>query len=440
MGWHQHRPVVGSGILILSVVGTTTGPASAQTTCPPLPPPTGVTIEVTPDQASSLAAVVASAASGTTILLHDGTYDLGCGDLGCRLQFWTPGVALRSLSGNRESVVLDGEYGTSELISIHASDITIAGITLERAYDHPIHISTSSVISGILLHDLHIRDPGQQAVKVNNGGVGAINDGTLECCHIELTDTGRAEIRDGCYTGGIDMHDAGGWLIRRNLIEGFWCDTGLSEHGIHLWQGASDTTVEENLVRDCARGIGFGLGADPAGGHTGGVIRNNFVAASDPDLFSSPYGFDTGIALESAAGAAIYHNTVVSTQAPASSSIEWRWPTTTATVANNLTSHWLLPRDGGSATLQTNTEWAPLGWFEDPSAGDLHLTAAAASQVDAGTPLAHGLCDSDFDGLARDGSPDIGADELGRPIFSDNFESGDARYWTSTVPSRPHDP
>ena len=92
---------------------------------------------------------------------------------------------------------------------------------------------------------------------------------------------------------------------------------GLSEHGIHFWQCCRDTLVEENVIVDCARGIGFGLSQTgscrtypddpyPTAGfkdHIDGIIRNNFVAAADADIFASPDGFDTGIAVTQAYGA-----------------------------------------------------------------------------------------------------------------------------------------
>jgi hypothetical protein len=407
--------------------------AGAQVPCPALPPPSGPVIEKSPADAGELRAAVGGAAEGTTILLNDGYYDMSGGDSGYRLQFNTPNVTLRSLSGNREAVVLDGGYSTNELISIHASGVVIADITLMRAYDHPIHISgPDTPIDGILIHNVHIIDPGQQAIKVNPVGAGTVDNSTLQCSHIELTDVGRPNIRDGCYTGGLDAHAATGWRVWRNFIEGFWCATGLSEHGIHMWKLCEDTIVEENVVVDCARGIGFGLGSG-AEGHIGGVIRNNFIAAADPGLFGSPDGFDTGIGLWGANDAEVYHNTVASTVTPRSSSIEWRFIDTGVTLANNLTTDQILNR-GGPATLITNLEYVPLSLFFDVSAGDLHLVSSGSTPVDAGTPLAAGVCDGDLDGQGRDAAPDVGADEYGHVLFADDFESGNLLWWSLFFP------
>lgn len=407
------------------------GPASAQTPCAPLPPPTGPTIEKGPSDAGSLRATIAGAAEGTTILLRDGFYDMSGGDSTHRLIFSTPGLTLRSVSGNREAVILDGDYVTGELVSIEASDTTIADLTLRRAYFHPIHISGPEVpIDNILIHNVHIIDPGEQAVKVNPVGVGTVDDSTLQCSHIELTDAGRPHIRNNCYTGGLDAHAATGWKVRRNLIEGFWCGDGLSEHGIHMWKLCQDTVVEENLIIDCARGIGFGLGSGPDG-HVGGIIRNNFVAAGDPGLFASNSGFDSGISLWGADDAEVYHNTVASTQAPSASSIEWRYISTSVTVANNLVTDRIWDR-GGVSHLATNSQYAPTGLFTDVASGDLHLVDPDSSPVGGGTPLAAGLCDLDFDARIRDSEPDIGADEIGRPIFADDFESGGILAWSTS--------
>ena len=62
----------------------------AQGSCSPLPPPSGTVIDVTPAQAGSLGSIIASARTGDTIRLADGTYVLSQ-----ILVFRTPGVTLR---------------------------------------------------------------------------------------------------------------------------------------------------------------------------------------------------------------------------------------------------------------------------------------------------------------------------------------------------------
>jgi len=445
LGWGGlGRRVAGWLPLVLALAGA----AFAQPSCPPLPPPAGATIEVHPQQANQLRAIVAAASAGTTILLHDGLYAMNQGDYLSRLEFTTPNVTLRSLSGNRDAVVLDGAYQTHELLAIHASGVTIADLTLERAYDHPVHVTgtTGEIITGVRLHNLRIVDPGEQAVKVHAASTnGYVDEGILECSVIELTAAGRAQVRNDCYTGGFDAHGARGWIIRRNRFSGFWCESGLSEHAVHLWRSSRDSLVEENVILDCTRGIGFGLGASFSGdrvypdnpypgvgylGHIDGVIRNNFVAAADPALFASEYGFDAGIALEQARGAKVVHNSVAATAAPFSA-IEWRFGNTLADIQNNLVTHNLRPRDGNpQATVAGNLEWAPTNWFENVAAGDLHLSPGAGEPLGAGVPLPAGLADTDFDGDPRGTPPDVGADELTVPLLADGFETGNLSRWS----------
>jgi len=398
---------------------------SSESCCPPLPPPSGNVIEVFPSQARQLDSIVEEATISDTILLNDGLYQLH----GDYLWIDTPGLTIRSKSGDREAVIIDGGYETTEIIHVHASNVTIADLTLKRAYYHPIHVSPplNEEIVATLIYNVHIIDPGEQAIKINQNGGRFADYGEIACSRIELTDEGRTHIRNDCYTGGVDGHQAWGWVVRDNYIEGFWCPYGLSEHGIHFWTGSRDTVVERNVLVDNCRGIGFGLGESGSGraysddpcpdadghvGHFAGLIRNNFIFQSRQELRSSEYGFDSGISLDQACGTQVLHNTVVATQIPFSS-IEWRFANTSAQIINNLVSHNLLPRDVGSAFLEGNVDDAPLSLFVDTGSADLHLAADAGAAIDRGVQLVEGRCDDDIDCDSRPwgGATDVGADE-----------------------------
>lgn len=402
----------------------TAGPGAGQgSRCPPLPPPDGPTVTVR--SVPELVRAGAEAGPGTTILVADGVYDLD----GAAVWLAAPGVGLRSESGDRAKVVLDGGYVTPDIVTVAASRVTIADITLRRAYNHPLHIVSTEAgdTVGTLVYNVHVVDPGQQAIKMNPAAAGRYTDGgVIACSRVELTDAGRPHVRDDCYTGGVDGHASRGWTIRDNAFEGFWCPRGLSEHAVHMWKGSRDTVVERNVLRDNARGIGFGLVAEGDGrtyaddacpgvvgyvDHYDGTVRNNAVFAGRSELFASASGFDCGICLWQACGARVLHNTVAATDRPFSS-IEWRFDRTRAVVANNLVTHALRDR-GGQATLQANLEAAPLDLFADGPAGDLHLSEAAAAAIDRAAGLPPGWCDDDLDGERRPIGPaaDIGADE-----------------------------
>ena len=91
--------------------------ASGQTNpCAPLPAPTGTIIDVTPAQAGQLPSIVFDAPAASTVRLADGVYALG----GASLVLRSPGVILRSGSGNAAGVVLDNGYQGGDLIAVSA--------------------------------------------------------------------------------------------------------------------------------------------------------------------------------------------------------------------------------------------------------------------------------------------------------------------------------
>ena len=143
-----------------------------------LPKPTKPAIIVSADQAHKLPGIINKAEPGTTILLGDGTYLVQN-----VLRFTKDHVTLRSKSGNREAVNIDGEY-KGYLIQLAAPYITIADMTLKRAQKHLIHVTGNA--HHAQLQNLHLIDARQQFVKVNPTKQGYPDFGTLACSHFEL--------------------------------------------------------------------------------------------------------------------------------------------------------------------------------------------------------------------------------------------------------------
>jgi hypothetical protein len=406
--------------------------------CPPLPASEGNEVLIASGDASALVYAVRYAEEGDVILLEDGTYDLQQSDTQNYLYATADNITLRSASGDRDAVIIDGGYVTTEIINILGSNITVADLTLYRSTTCAMHIQPGNGYdtTGTLVYNVAILDPGEHAIKENQNGGHYADEGVIACSRLELTDEGRANVRayDGlpCYTGGIDMHNSRGWKLYDNHIEGFWCDSGLSEHGIHMWNENADTLIARNTIVNVARGIGLGMstagdnergfadaydcveGAQPDDYNS--TVRNNFVFADDPDLFASGYGFDAGIEIENACQAKLLHNTVYSTQAPYSS-MSWRYSTSSGHIANNLLSHNLRERiesgeEPADVLTEGNREGAESALFVDAAGGDLHL-ASDANVADAGVPLdGDSAVTHDIDGELRDSSPDVGADEL----------------------------
>lgn len=403
------------GILICPLAVAVCNPAWAATAgpgaCAPLAPPTGRIIDVGPRQADRLPSIVRDAPAGATVRLRAGRY--GVRDA-VGLSLARPDVSLRSRSGDPRDVVIDGAYRSNELLQVAASGITVAEVTLTRARDHLVHAfppDGAGSIEQLRLYRVRLIDSGEQFVKANPNAsrTGWVHRSRVLCSGFRMTARGRRNIERafGCYTGGLDVHGARRWRVRRNRFAGIYCEDGeVAEHAVHFWRRARDTLVENNLIVNCSRGIGFGLTADSSDGHTRGVIRRNAIVAGIPQ-------YDTGIELANAADVRVLHNTVAETERArrASSSLDVRYPRTSGLVANNLVARISL-RDGGSARLRGNIDGFPLGWLRAPALGDVHLRPGAGA-IDAGVNLSG--AGADVDGATRPrGRPDVGADERGR--------------------------
>ncbi len=370
--------------------------------------PTGSPAAVSVSSVAQLQQRVSEANGGgdTTIRIQPGTYSLN----GVYLRITAEGITIEGASGKRGDVILDGNYESSEIFQVVASDTTIKDLTLKRAIHHPIHVmpTDSGDVINTLIENIHLIDPGQQAIKINQNSAKthSVNYGIVRNSLLELTDSGRINVWDingSCYTGGVDAHHATGWEIHDNEIRGFWCSGSLAEHGIHFWSDSEDTLVERNRIIDCDRGIGFGLGSS---GHQGGIIRNNMIYHGEDHGHS-----DVGIGLESASGASVYNNTIYH-EHPYTNGIEYRFTDSSSNyIANNLTNKSITSRNGGTAVVEYNVTHAEKSWFMDATGGDLHLAASIAGVVDSGIAIS-GLVD-DFDKEKRPSGlgVDIGADE-----------------------------
>lgn len=403
--------------------------------CAPLAVPSGANVQrIGPARAAELPALVAALrGTGAALLLEDGTYQLPAGQM---LNVRNAGVTIQGASGNSSRVIIDARYQTNEIFAVSASDVRIAHLTITHAIDHAIHAyppAGTNSIRGLHVYDVRFLDHGEQFLKGNgNGGTVAwVDESTVECSLFQMTDAGRPRVErtpGGCYTGGIDVHGGRGWSVRNNRFEGIYCaGEGLAEHAVHFWVGSRDTLVENNVIVDCARGIGFGLGngggtrvyADnpypgvtPIG-HFDGMLRNNVL------WFNHRY-YDTGIELEQARGVRVFHNTILHgpNATAAFASISYRWNNTRADLRNNAYVS-ARARDGAMATQRNNLENATPSLVANAAMGDFHLTARSTTAIDRGValtpmdeaPFRPGV---DLDGRSRvvGSAPDLGADEF----------------------------
>lgn len=221
--------------------------------------------------------------------------------------------------------------------------------------------------------------------------------GVVECSSFEYS----AGIGPQYYIGGIDAHNTKDWIVRDNVFQGIRSpETAIAEHAIHFRSGSKNTVVERNVIVNCDRGIGFGLGEEK---QYGGIIRNNM-------LYHDSSRADVGIGLENARGAKVYNNSIFY-ESDYPNAIEYRFSgTKNVAIVNNLTNKLITQRDGGQAKVLANVTNAEKIWFKDVTSGNLHLNIAPSSVIDQGRTLQKVTRDFDGDKRAK-GTYDIGADE-----------------------------
>ncbi len=397
---------------------TTTSPQSGL--CTPWPAASGAV--TTAEPGDDLAALVASAAAGSTLSLAAGTYGLTAPLVLDRA------ITIRSADDDPASVVIDGDYLDGDLIQIRASGVVLAHVTLQRSGDALVRVAPADVdITGARLHGLRLVDPAGVAVAVGPDASEQhfADDGELSCSHLELTDGGRSEVLGLCDTGGFDAAFARGWVVRDNVIDGFWCDRGLPAPGVRFTRGSRDVKVLRNQLLDSPTGIIVGEGLDQLGRRypdepcgdayaqaiDAHVINNVVSAWRDRLVYDSQDGLVSGIRAESSCNARILHNTVVHRVPVQRASIEHSYPLTSGIIANNLVSGTVIRAGDSAADVDTNMELASeLNWMF-PIQGDFRLAPAATAPIDAGSSAYLTEVPADLDDDVRSDPPDLGADE-----------------------------
>lgn len=362
-------------------------------TLTPLPAPTTATVTVSTAAELVNAVQQANNSGNLTIFLEDGTYSL-------EQMLWISGnnVTFRSRSGNRDAVIIRGQGmygGVSHIFNVPGDNFTLADMTIGWVANHGVQIHSDS--DNPVIHNVRFVDTGEQMLKVSfrSGDSTSSENGLVEWCLFEYS----AGVGPQYYIGGVDAHQAHNWIIRNNVFRHIRSpESALAEHAIHFWSESQDTLVEHNIIINCDRGIGFGMGNQ---GHIGGMIRNNMVHTTR----------DVGIGLENSSSTTVYNNSVFTENYM--NSIEYRFAGTQGvSIINNLTNASVTSREGGTGNVATNVTNAQASWFANASNGDLHLATAEPTVVDQGQALAEVAQDIDCEMRPKGNGYDIGADEL----------------------------
>jgi hypothetical protein len=321
-------------------------------------------------------------------------------------------ITVKSLSGNRDSVIIQGQGmggGVSHVFLVQGADFSVYDLTLGWMANHGIQIQGEQNADRPIISNIRFVDTYEQMLKVSAGGSTFCDSGQVEYCLFEYS----AGIGPQYYIGGIDCHRSRSWIVRNSVFRYIRSPYGsIAEHAIHFWNDSENTLVECNLIINCDRGIGFGLGSSQ---HIGGIVRNNMIYHDTTEGFA-----DVGISLETCSDGQVYNNTVYQEHSY-SNAIEYRFAATTnAFIANNLTNRNIQARDGATGTDTSNVTNAQASWFVNISAGDLHMEYVAPSVVDQGIAITGLTHDFDGDTRPQGAGYDIGADEYTSTVLTDD--------------------
>lgn len=373
---------------------------------PPLPAPRGPTVLVRTE--SELQAAVRNLASGRTILIETGTYDLTST---LRIDSGVKDVTIRGRTDSSDDVILAGKGmsnpnygGVPHGIWIgNAQRIRIANLTIRDVYYHTIQLDPGLGAQAPHIYNVRLVDSGEQFIKASRSPDGkGVHDGVVEHCVMEYTSTARSH-----YTNGVDVLGGANWIVRRNLFKNIRAPAGkLAGPAVLMWMGSKNSIIEGNLLLNVQYGIALGLDPDRTDDHSGGIVRNNFFHRSKDQ------SGDVGITINNSPGARVLHNTVI-LSGTYPNAIEYRFPATTGVeIRYNLTDAAVQQRDGASGAVADNVTNAEATWFAGAATGDLHLVESALGAIDKAR--SHPDAATDYDGEKRPARslPDAGADEL----------------------------
>jgi len=368
--------------------------------------------------------------AGDEVVMAPGTYDL---TLKHGYYITIPNVTIRGATGNRDDVTLWGGginniAGVYEAIQLVAPNITVSDLTIEGFFHHAIHFQGAG--DNAVIRNVKTLNIGAQHMK---GSGGDIRNGLVEFCEMTQTIAPLDDFDPGPrpdeYTGGIDLHDANGWIIRDNYIHGIQGEIGDGDAGIFLWNGCNDNLIERNVIADVNKGIAIGNYSSQVINYRN-TVRNNLV------IQEPPYN-DVGIEMFATVDSKLLNNSIIHTTrspvdpnngydpyAQSHRTLQIGWADTNLQVVNNIIRGNV--KDLYADGVWSNATVAAMGnivgwtaqpdWFVDMLGWDLHLTANAAA-IDAGSVLADVL--EDIQTALRGAAPDMGADEFGLPLVGD---------------------
>jgi hypothetical protein len=376
---------------------------------PALPPAKGAIIVVS--NVHALIAALRNAEASQTILVEDGHYMMPR-----YVQIAADNVTLRSASGQRERVILDGATSRDgELLGITAcSGVTIADLTIQNIKWTGFKINSQTNVQKLTIRNCIIHNIWQRGIK--GVKVPKENRETVrpKQCRVQyclfyndrpkrLSDD-PADIAQGNYIAGIDVMYATDWIISDNVFVGIQGKTFEGRGAVFIWHDSRDCVIERNIIIDCD--IGLQLGNPHRDSETvyhcvRCMARNNFITRAP----------EAGIVTVYTKDCKVLNNTIHDPKSRMGRLIRTVFTNNGLVIANNLLSGPRMSNESKSKITFLNNLIKDLtNSFSDPAHGNLHLTDAAIDAIDKGVTLPE--VTEDIDGEPRGAAPDIGADEL----------------------------
>jgi hypothetical protein len=382
------------------------------------PPTINKTVKVADEAA--LQKAVATVEPGTRILIAPGKYILSK-----TLNVETDHITISGDSNRCDEVILIGSgmdewHGFKTIehgIWTNSPFTTISNITVQQVYRHGIMVNGNA--DNPTIYNVRLQDSGEQLFKASplDYADGADN-GLIEYSSFGYSVNAPKTDHGGGtgYTQGVDVHAGEDWVIRNNLFENIHTPDDadhLWNPAVLMWNGASDTVLENNRFHNVDRAVAFGL-LDRKRDHSGGIIRNNMISM-DPNFFSPKRkaAADAMIIVWSSPYTKILHNTIL-TQGNTPKSIELRFGSEYASVENNLTDAEISARHSLLYMQSNNVVNARASEFRNPATADLRLNASHTNYLNKGRVMDDAEFDIDNDRRRRNADDiysDIGADE-----------------------------
>jgi len=376
---------------------------------PPLSRPRGTTIEVS--NVRELISALRDVKPGQTILMADGHYMMPR-----YVQINTDNVTLRSASGHRERVIIDGANSRhGELLGISAcSGVTIADLTIQNIKWNGFKINSNTNVQKLTIYNCIIHNIWQRGIKgvkvpKENRDVVRPKQCRVQYCLFyndrpkRLSDDER-DIAKGNYIAGIDVMHTKDWIISDNVFVGIQGRTYEGRGAIFVWHDSQDCIIERNIIIDCD--VGLQLGNPHRDSETQYhcvrcIAKNNFITRAP----------EAGIVTVYTRDCKVLNNTIHDPNSRLGRLIRTVFTNDGLIIANNLLSGPGIRNESKSEiTFSSNLIGDFTNFFINPKCGDLHLTQAAVEAIDKGISLEE--IKEDFDGDPRGAMPDIGADEL----------------------------